>query len=116
MSGLRCIIIITGNRSQAYSRAIAENYQQFPEIVAAANYSSGVALSLCQLGTAEYDGEDVMTEAQQLQATQIMGAFNTEIAPYSDIRKPGDRSSIMDGLSSFNNSGDELLAEVQANP
>lgn len=52
MSGQVCLIIIRGNHTQANAQ------------------------SLCQLGTTSYDGKEIMTDAQQLLATELMEDFN----------------------------------------
>ena len=55
MSGLICEIIIRGNRLQANTQ------------------------SICELGTTTYDGQEVMTDAQQQEAVDLMTAANTKL-------------------------------------
>jgi len=116
MSGLRCIVIATGNRSQAYSRSVATNFEYNPVVVSVSNYSIGAATSLCQLSASYYDGEESMTDAQALEATQIMGAFNNELAPFATSTQKHDAQAITDACNSFNSAADDLIARVEGNP
>ena len=115
MSGRPCIIIITGNRSQAYARSIAANMVN-ASVIESANYAEGVALSLCQLGTYSYDGAEVMTDEQQQEAIDLMTAFNDAIAPYATSTQHKDVDAIMAAFAKFNGAGDTLLASVVVAP
>jgi len=115
MSGLRCIVIATGNRSQAFSRDVINNFPWNPVVVAAANYSIGAATSLCQLSGYYDDGEEAMTDAQALEATQLMGAFNNELSPFATSTQKHDAQAITDACNSFNSKADDLIARVESN-
>lgn len=118
MSGQACLIIIRGNRSQAYARTFNFLFGQDADIALAANLSVATAQSLCTLsGGYADDGtwEDLMTDAQKQTATEIMGAFNdTSETLLAD--KHSSRADVLHALQQFNASGGLLLEEIQANP
>ena len=116
MSGTICEIIIRGNRSQALAESFADAAPG--GILPNARLAAHQALTLCQLGTTTYDGEEVMTEPQQERATAIMGEFN-DAAARVDASHPFNHRevSIVDTmLVIFNRNAQQLIDDVLANP
>ena len=117
MSGTPCRIIIEGNRLQAYARLFAglSHTASAPPV---AEQVIAAAQSVCQLGTATYDGKEVMTDAQQERAPVIMGTANAELAKV-DFAKPITpeiAEHISAALVKAGNDLNSLLSDVLANP
>lgn len=111
MSGTVCLIIIRGNMLQAAMRTVIAQWGD-------AHYTDGEiaianAQSLCQLGTFTYDGVEVMTDAQQLRATNMMLALNDVVLPIVELSQR-DKHVIREAVSEFIDVAEALLAEVAA--
>ena len=78
----------------------------------------GAATSVCQLGTFTYDGQEVMTDAQQAQAPAIMGAFNAEAQKFNLKHRlsvpESERAAQL--LQDVTDKLNALLADVLSNP
>lgn len=114
MSGTVCLIIIRGNMLQAAMRTVIAQWGD-------AHYTDGEiaianAQSLCQLGTFTYDGVEVMTDAQQLRATNMMLALNDVVLPIVELGhlSQRDKHVIREAVSEFIDVAEALLAEVAA--
>lgn len=113
MSGTVCLIIIRGNMLQALMRSTIERWGgDYPD----AQVAIGNAQSLCQLGTFTYDGVEVMTDAQQLRATDMMRDLNDVVLPIIEAGgfSPHDRRVIHQAIVKFIDLAEALLAEVSS--
>lgn len=114
MSGTPCLIIIRGNRAQANTRTAMAGPMSTVTVMSANDLIGGFQ-SLCQLGTTTYDGAEVMTDAQQVQATDIMGAYNTTIEPLL-VNSHATPSAVAAVITAALGQVNALLDAVLANP
>ena len=112
ISGVICEIIIKGQRAQANTRYALEGQTGGAEWYAQQLIAGFEAL--CELGTTVYDGNEVMTDDQQKQATVIMGAYNDAIEPMV-TSVPYNPRHLSDLITSTMAQVNRLLDQVLAN-
>jgi len=113
MSGIPCIVVASGNRTQAFALSFKDATPG--RILPHANTAIGLAQTLCTFaGT--YD--PVATADQQERATKIMGDFCDAAAAIDTTRPFNARevntATVMLGI--FNRAAQFLVDEILANP
>lgn len=112
MSGLACRIIIDGNRLQAVMRTVIAQWSD--EHFTDGEVAIGNAQSLCQLGTSDYDGVEVMDDTQKQRANDMMVTLLDVVLSIVELGRLShrDKHAIADAVNTFNDVAEALLAEV----
>ena len=113
MSGIPCIVVASGNRTQAHALSFID---ATPDgVLPEARLSAALAQTLCTLaGT--YDA--VATPEQQTAATNVMASFNTEADKLDVSRRVDPRSvcAFQALCKRFNTEAQAIIDSILANP
>lgn len=113
MSGIACVVVASGNRSQAAAQTFKSASQT--GVMPLADDAIAVAQTLCTFaGT--YD--PVATPSQQTQATVIMDRFIAAAAviPVRGKFRPQEEAAALATLDTFVIEGNALINQILANP